>query len=122
MTFKGTNFQKDNLKLEAGSRELEAEFARDVARDLQLSPKQLQSKYLYDTLGSSLFDAICRRPWYRITRAEQRLLERHGHDIVDRAAFAGRTAATPTIVELGCGSGEKIVLLAEALQARGAST
>ena len=34
------------------------EFANDVRRDLQLSPKQLQSKYLYDPLGSSLFEAI----------------------------------------------------------------
>ena len=53
------------------------EFAADVARDLALTPKQLQSKYLYDALGSSLFEAICRLPWYRITRAESRLLERH---------------------------------------------
>ena len=108
---------RDSWKLEAGSRKLEAEFAADVARDLRLSPKQLQSKYLYDPLGSSLFDAICRLPWYRITRAEFRLLEHHGREIVDRAAFA----ASPTIVELGCGSGEKIALLAEALQARGAA-
>ena len=105
-----------------GSFQLRAEFAADVARDLRLSPKQLQSKYLYDPLGSSLFDAICRLPWYRITRAEHRLLERHAAEIVDRAAFVGgRRATSPTIVELGCGSGEKIVLLAEALQSRGAS-
>ena len=103
-------------------RSLHAEFAADVARDLRLSPKQLQSKYLYDALGSSLFDAICRLPWYRITRAERGLLERHALDIVDHAAFgAERPQHRPTIVELGCGSGEKIALLAEALQARGGS-
>ena len=89
-----------------------AEFAADVRRDLALTPKQLQSKYLYDQLGSSLFEAICRLPWYRITRAESRLLERHAPDIVDE--FCGGT-----VVELGCGSGEKIVMLAEVLQARG---
>ena len=33
-------------------------------------------RYLYDALGSALFDAICRLPWYRITRAETRLLAR----------------------------------------------
>jgi L-histidine Nalpha-methyltransferase len=108
-------------KLEAGGWKLEADFASDVARDLQLSPKQLQSKYLYDALGSSLFDAICRLPWYRITRAEQRLLEHHAAEIVDRAELSAPRKTTPTIVELGCGSGEKIVLLAEALQAQGAS-
>ena len=101
-----------NLTLET----LTAQFAADVRRDLSCTPKQLQSKYLYDALGSSLFDAICRLPWYRITRAESALLARHAEAIV---AGIGETAGT--IVELGCGSGEKLVLLAEALQARGAS-
>jgi len=104
-------------RLPATSLQLRAEFAADVARDLRLSPRQLQSKYLYDPLGSSLFDAICRLPWYHITRAEHRLLQVHAGEIVERAAFE----TSPTIVELGCGSGEKIALLAEALQARGAS-
>src|SRR5687768_5130741 len=105
-----------------GSSTLETEFAADVARDLRLSPKQLQSKYLYDALGSSLFDAICRLPWYDITRAERRLLERHALDVVDHVGFgADLVHAQPTVVELGCGSGEKLMLLAEALQARNAS-
>src|SRR4051794_18473075 len=90
-----------------------AEFASDVRRDLALAPKQLQSKYLYDALGSSLFEAICRLPWYRITRAENGLLVRHAPEIVS-ALTQGETA---TIVELGCGSGEKLVVLAESLQA-----
>lgn len=93
---------------------LVAGFAADVGRDLALTPKQLQSKYLYDQLGSSLFEAICRLPWYRITRAESRLLRRHASEIVDE--FGGGT-----IVELGCGSGEKIEMLAEVLHARGGS-
>ena len=96
--------------------QLTAQFATDVSADLSSTPKQLQSKYLYDALGSSLFDAICRLPWYRITRAESALLAKHGDAIV---ASIGK--ANGTIVELGCGSGEKLVLLAEALQARGAS-
>jgi dimethylhistidine N-methyltransferase len=99
------------------------EFAADVQRDLSLTPKQLQSKYLYDPLGSSLFEAICRLPWYAITRSETRLLEIHAHDIVSRLcpSAPSSTGATPTIVELGCGSGEKLVILAEALQRAGAS-
>ena len=95
---------------------LAAQFAADVRRDLLGTPKQLQSKYLYDALGSSLFDAICRLPWYHITRAETALLAQHADAIVSRLG-----AADGTIVELGCGSGEKLVLLAEALQRRGAS-
>jgi len=84
-------------------------FAMDVARDLALSPRQLQSKYLYDRLGSRLFEAICRLPWYTITRAELGLLSRHADEIA---------AALPdplTLTELGPGDGEKIALLAAAL-------
>jgi L-histidine N-alpha-methyltransferase len=104
---------------------LESDFAADVARDLALAPKQLQSKYLYDALGSSLFEAICRLPWYRITRAERALLHRHAPAIVARLCAPrlrsgqAHEGAVPLIVELGCGSGEKIVILAEALQSAG---
>jgi L-histidine N-alpha-methyltransferase len=93
-----------------------ATFAAEVRRDLALTPKQLQSKYLYDALGSSLFEAICRLPWYRITRAEHRLLIAHAEEIV-----AAVGAERSTIVELGCGSGEKLAVLAETLQASGGS-
>jgi dimethylhistidine N-methyltransferase len=96
---------------------LTAEFAAEVRRDLALTPKQLQSKYLYDALGSSLFEAICRLPWYRITRAENRLLKAHAPDIVAALGHGDPSM----IVELGCGSGEKLVVLAEALQAAGGS-
>jgi len=101
--------------LATATRSLAAAFAADVRRDLALTPKQLQSKYLYDALGSSLFEAICRLPWYGITRAETRLLAARGDDIVE-ALGEGDGA---TIVELGCGSGEKLLLLAEAVQRRG---
>src|SRR6266536_3225941 len=87
-------------------------FAEDVRRDLALTPKQIQSKYLYDALGSCLFEAISRLPWYRITRAEGRLLARVSQDVV-------ASLADPlTLVELGCGSGEKVAMLAEALRRR----
>ncbi len=51
-----------------------AQFAADVQYYLTLTPRQLPSRYFYDALGSALFDAICQLPWYRITRAETRLL------------------------------------------------
>ncbi len=85
-------------------------FADEVRRDLSASPRQLQSKYLYDSLGSCLFEAICRLPWYKITRAETALLDREADAIV---AAVGDPL---TIIELGCGSGAKLVRLAEALQ------
>jgi dimethylhistidine N-methyltransferase len=83
-------------------------FAADVVGDLQREPKQLQARYLYDALGSSLFDAICRLPWYRITRSEGALLRRHASEI---AAALSRRAADAALVELGCGNGEKLELL-----------
>jgi L-histidine Nalpha-methyltransferase len=83
-----------------------------VARDLALTPKQIQSKYLYDALGSSLFESICRLPWYRITRAESRLLARWANEMV------GPVEDPVTLLELGSGSGEKVALLAEALRSR----
>lgn len=88
------------------------DFAREVARDLALAPKQIQSKYLYDALGSSLFESICRLPWYRITRAESRLLARWANEMV------APLEDPVTLLELGCGSGEKVALLAEALRTR----
>ncbi len=82
------------------------DFADDVRRDLELSPRQLQSKYLYDALGSALFEAICLLPWYRITRAEGRLLSRWGLEMVSGVG------GPVTLVELGCGSGEKVAMIA----------
>jgi uncharacterized SAM-dependent methyltransferase len=89
------------------------EFAADVRHDLQLRPRQLQSKYFYDALGSHLFEAICHLPWYQITRAERRMLERFAAEIV--APLPDLT----TLVELGCGSGTKLALVAEGLRGRG---
>ncbi len=83
-------------------------FAADVRESLTLRPLQLPSRYLYDDLGSALFDAICRLPWYRVTRAELRLLARHARDI-----FGGLGSLT-TIVELGPGNGDKLTTLVEA--------
>ena len=96
---------------ESGSESVRS-FAEDVRRDLALTPKQIQSKYLYDALGSCLFEAISRLPWYRITRAEGRLLSRWAAQVV------APLTDPLTLVELGCGSGEKIAMLAEALRSR----
>ena len=82
-----------------------AQFVSDVQYYLSLSPRQLPSRYLYDDLGSALFDAICRLPWYGVTRAERRLLASHGREILSRVP--GLT----TIIELGPGNGEKLAAL-----------
>ena len=84
------------------------QFALDIEYYLVQQPRQLPSRYFYDPLGSALFDAICHLPWYRITRAEIRLLAAHGRAIFD-AWTQGHT-----IVEMGGGNGEKLVTLVEA--------
>jgi L-histidine Nalpha-methyltransferase len=80
-------------------------FADDVRFYLQLHPRQLPSRFLYDALGSALFDAICHLPWYRITRAELQLLRQHAGTIGQHFRRGGR------VVELGCGNGEKLAAL-----------
>jgi dimethylhistidine N-methyltransferase len=80
-------------------------FAVDVQYYLSQTPRQLPSEHLYDDLGSELFEAICRLPWYGITRAEQRMLERHASDIISRIS------PISTIIELGPGSGLKLATL-----------
>ena len=87
-----------------------SEFASDVVIGLsQPGQKELPSKYLYDEVGSALFDVICVLPEYGLSRAGKRILSRHAGDVVDRLP-------SPVIVaELGSGSGQKTRLLLEAL-------
>jgi L-histidine N-alpha-methyltransferase len=80
-------------------------FADDVRRYLAMTPRQLPSKYLYDALGSTLFDAICQLPWYRVTRAETQLLATYGREIL--SALPGLTR----VAELGPGNGSKLAVL-----------
>ena len=90
-----------------------AEFASDVVLGLsQPGQKELPSKYLYDEVGSALFDAICVLPEYGLSRAGMRLLERHAADIVDRVP------GPVVVAELGSGSGQKTRWLLEALARR----
>ena len=79
--------------------------AHDVAAGLERRPRQIRARYLYDTLGSRLFEAICALPWYRITRAEAGLLATYA------PAILPADAGCSTVVELGGGNGAKLSLL-----------
>lgn len=86
------------------------EFAADVRAGLsRRGQKELPSKYLYDDVGSALFEVISYLPEYGLTRADERLLRRHADEIVDR--LAGPMA----VAELGSGSGKKTRWLLESL-------
>src|SRR3954464_4123901 len=86
------------------------EFAAEVRLGLaHPQQKELPSKYLYDDVGSALFEVISVLPEYGLTRADERLLRRHARDIV-------RQLAGPVVVaELGSGSGKKTRWILEAL-------
>lgn len=85
-------------------------FASDVQIGLgQAGQKQLPSKYLYDDIGSALFEAITRLPEYGLTRAEERILRRHSDDIAEHLAEHGM------VIELGSGSGRKTRQILESL-------
>ena len=52
------------------------EFASDVRAGLTKPQKELLSKYLYDDVGSALFEVISVLPEYGLTRADERVLQR----------------------------------------------
>jgi L-histidine N-alpha-methyltransferase len=86
------------------------EFASDVRSGLtRVGQKELPSKYLYDDVGSALFEVISHLDEYGLTRADERLLRRHASEIVDR--LEGSVA----VAELGSGSGKKTRWVLEAL-------
>jgi len=92
---------------------LSAEFAADVRAGLTKSgQREILSKYLYDEVGSALFEAICLLPEYGLTRADARLLRRYANEMVERIPL-------PThIAELGSGSGKKTRWILEAVARR----
>src|SRR6185295_364152 len=89
------------------------QFADDVRAGLtRAGQKELPSKYLYDDLGSALFDAITLLPEYGLTRTDARLLRKHSVEL------AKRMHRPPLVVELGSGSGSKTRWILSALSAK----
>src|SRR5579863_7608018 len=90
-----------------------SEFASDVVIGLNIpGQKELPSKYLYDEVGSALFDVICLLPEYGLSRAGMRMLERYSGEIVNRVP------GPVVVAELGSGSGQQTRWVLEALARR----
>ncbi|WP_420429821.1 L-histidine N(alpha)-methyltransferase [Algiphilus sp.] len=85
------------------------DFAGDALAGLSATPKTLPSKYLYDTRGSELFEAICEQPEYYPTRTELAILKREAN------AMAEAVGPRAMVVEYGSGSGIKTQRLLSAL-------
>ena len=89
--------------------DVNVEFAADIRDGLTKAQKELPSKYLYDEVGSRLFEVISVLPEYGLTRADERLLRRYASDIVEQ--LPRRVA----VAELGSGTGKKTRWLLQAL-------
>jgi dimethylhistidine N-methyltransferase len=65
----------------------------------------ISPKFLYDALGSTLFEAICALPEYYPTRTEAGIVERHGHEIAHACGIGS------TLIDLGAGNCAKAATL-----------
>jgi L-histidine Nalpha-methyltransferase len=74
---------------------------RELGANLLAPSAHISPKYLYDTLGSRLFDAITELPEYYPTRTEAALLAEHA------PAMAALLPHGATLVDLGAGNCEK---------------
>ena len=93
------------------------DFAAEVRTGLTMpGQKELPSKYLYDEVGSALFEVVCVLPEYGLARAGARLLHQHAEQIVSRLPLP------VAVAELGSGTGKKTRLILEALARRQRTT
>ena len=98
---------------QTGQADTVREFAVAVGDSLRkVGQRELPSMYLYDELGTALFEAITLLPEYGLTRAEERLLRRHAGDMLEHLP------PPVAVVELGSGSGRKTRWILEALADR----
>ena len=92
---------------------LDTQFARDVRAGLtQPEQKTLPCRYLYDDIGSALFEAITFLPEYGLTRADARVIEAHVDDLDNFLP------SDLMIAELGSGSGAKTRTILQHLRKR----
>jgi len=83
------------------------EFARSTASGLLSAPRRIESRFLYDSEGSTLFDRITQLPEYYLTRSETSILAAN-------SARIREITGPVTLVELGSGSALKTDLLLHA--------
>lgn len=84
-------------------------FRQDVLTGLRKSNKTLPCKYLYDEVGSGLFDQICELDEYYPTRTELEIMSANAESI------AYQIDTDVMLVEYGSGSSTKTRLLLDAL-------
>jgi L-histidine N-alpha-methyltransferase len=90
----------------------EGEMRDDIRRAFTNRPIVLPPKWLYDDVGSDLFDQITRLDEYYPTEAERSVL-------AARAAEIAELTGADTVVELGSGTSDKTRTLLDAFHRRG---
>src|SRR3974390_3771102 len=85
-----------------------AAFEADVLACLNATPKRVPAKYLYDRIGSQLFERITELPEYYPTRCEIRILTEYAGEI------AKLIPQGASLVEFGSGSNKKVRVLLRA--------
>jgi dimethylhistidine N-methyltransferase len=88
---------------------LDDRFALDISTGLAASEKYISSKYLYDAVGSQIFEQITQDPNYYLSHVETEILNRYAIEIVTHLPN------DVTLIELGSGSAAKTRRLLEAL-------
>src|SRR5215510_14355166 len=86
-----------------------ATLRHELAQGLMGEPASVSPKFLYDALGSRLFDAITELPEYYPTRTERSIFDAHA------PAMAAAAGVGRTLVDLGAGSCEKAARLFDVL-------
>lgn len=84
-------------------------FYDEVIKGLSKTPKQIPSKFFYDSQGSELFNQICQLEEYYPTRTELSIFQQYKLEI---SKFIGKNAL---IIEYGSGGSQKVRLLLDML-------
>jgi dimethylhistidine N-methyltransferase len=77
----------------------------ELDASLRADQAWISPKFLYDALGSKLFESICELPEYYPTRTEAGIFGRHGAEIARRAGIGA------TLIDLGAGNCAKAASL-----------
>ncbi len=85
---------------------------KELHSTLTSEPKEIPPKYLYDALGSELFEALTHLPEYYPSRSEAEILERHAGELMQMFKPA-------EVLEIGSGSSRKTRALLEAMADQG---
>jgi len=92
---------------------LDNQFAQEVRAGLtQPVQKTLPCRYLYDQVGSALFEAITYLPEYGLTRADARIIQKCAGALIESLP------ARLTVAELGSGTGNKTYAILDRLARR----